>query len=118
MQLANLLDLKKAEEECTTYVPIAMVMQTFSGGRDLAEGLGQIQIMDYNDKRPLRSSLCVSIVTGIPSRGYFAMARQIGYSIGPTAADEFTFWLDQMKQLRAQLSPAAVKTGQKLGILP
>ena len=117
-QLALLLELKANETQSTTYVPVAKALGTFSGGRELAEGLGQIQTIDHKNGEPFKSSLVVGVHTGVPGPGYFHMARSLGHKIGATPKDEFEFWLDQMEQLEAQLSPAAIKTGTYLGVLP
>lgn len=116
-KLDLLLTFAEEIKTSTTYVPVAKTLGVFSGGNDLAEALGEIQRIDDKAKRPFRSSLVVSVGTGVPGKGYFHMARSLGHTIGATPADEFLFWKSQMDAMGVLLSPVAVKTGKALGVL-
>jgi hypothetical protein len=53
----------------------------------------------YQAGEPLLSSLVVKTTTGLPGKGYFACARDLGYRIKDSDDDELAFWRDQIKRV-------------------
>lgn len=71
----------------------------FSGGTDLAETLGEIMKEDHDQGRPLSTALVVSVRTDLPGKGFFEYARNLGYQIPNTPADETSFARAQQQAL-------------------
>jgi len=116
-QVVTCVNLKKAEKQATTYVPVAQAAGTFSGGSELAEALGVTHSDDHQAGQPVRASLVCGKHTGIPGPGYFNMARQLGALKSTSAVDEFLHWKAHMDALGVALGPEARATGTALGLV-
>ena len=86
-----------ATRQQVTYIPLAAALGMFSGGRELAELLGEIMTEDYEAGRPLSPSVVVGNQTGVPGKGYYEMAKSLGYAVQP--GQEKAFWKNQMSAL-------------------
>jgi hypothetical protein len=102
----------------TTYVPVAKVAGTFSGGAELAQALGGTQKIDHAASAPVRASLVVGVNSGVPGPGYYEMAVQLG-ALKPNATDaeKFAYFKAQRDALGVPLNAKAVARGKHLGVL-
>ncbi len=82
-----------------TYVPLAQTLKMFSGSTALAEMLGAIMAEDHSHGRPLSCAIVVGVQSGKPGRGFFDMARRLGYQVGNTQQAEEAFWKSQLTAL-------------------
>lgn len=83
----------------TSYLAIAKATGTFSGGKELAEALGEIMREDVKEGRPLSCSVVVRTDTGRPGKGYFDCARDLGLNCPNDPAGEEAFWQAQITAL-------------------
>jgi hypothetical protein len=63
----------------------------------LAHFLGQISESEHFDGRPLLTALVVHKHDLWPGKGFFELARSLGYSV----VDETAFWSDQVEKLKS-----------------
>ena len=101
MQIRAILDYAVHSGEFVHYLPLAKSLHVFSGGKELAIVLGMIMKDDHAAGLPLSCALIRSSVTGMPGKGFFAMARQLGY----TYKDEYSFWASHCVALGVQPPP-------------
>jgi hypothetical protein len=95
----GILHFCRARGELVGYVDIAKALGMFSGGSELAGILGDIMTRCHLAGDPLLSSLVVKTTTGIPGKGYFTCARDLGYRIKDSDDDELAFWREQIKRV-------------------
>ena len=92
------------QQNFVTYYQMARPLGMFSGGTELASILGDLMAEDHQAGDPLISSAVVRsrLKPGIagPGRGYFTMARDLGYLVGTSPKDEFKFWAAQTARLQ------------------
>jgi hypothetical protein len=77
------------------YVPLAKALGLFSGGIDLATILGEIMEEDHKNGGPLTCSVLVGSQSGMPGKGFFEMAKKLGYQV----PDDQAFWKAQTQAL-------------------
>ncbi len=59
--------------------------------------LGQVGVGEWCAERPLLSAMAVQRAEGIPSKGFFDMARDIGELAGSDPDTELRFWLKEFE---------------------
>ena len=77
------------------YVALAKSLKLFSGGKQLAEALGDIMDEDHKAGRALTCALVVSSVSGCPGKGFFAKAQSLGHQF----TNDQAFWQAQCQAL-------------------
>lgn len=83
-----------------TYMEVARPLGMFSGGKELAVGLGRIMDQDAEAGRPLLCSGVVRRDTGLPGDGYFEhAANQHGMAIPSGPDGRLEFWARQIGQV-------------------
>ena len=65
-------------------------------GTPLAALLGQINVLEHEEGRPLISAVVVSKDTGEPGVGFWNLAEGVGFKIGDTIEQREAFWLDAL----------------------
>lgn len=77
------------------YVPLAKALGLFSGSGVLSSILGEIMEEDHAQGGPLTCSVVIGSRSGLPGKGFFEKARQLGYQV----TDEQAFWKAQTQAL-------------------
>ena len=77
------------------YVPLAKAVGMFSGGSELATILGEVMTEDHAKGGPLSCAVIVGSQTGMPGKGFFDMARSLGYQV----PNDQAFWKAQAQAL-------------------
>jgi len=77
------------------YVPLAKSLGLFSGGNCLATILGEIMEEDHKNGGPLMCAVLVGSQTGMPGKGFFEKAKQLGYQV----PNDQAFWKSQTQAL-------------------
>jgi hypothetical protein len=70
-------------------------------GTPLAALLGQINVLEHEEGRPLISAVVVSKDTGQPGVGFWNLAEAAGFKIGDTLEQREAFWLDELTACHA-----------------
>jgi hypothetical protein len=73
-------------------------------GTPLAALLGQINVLEREEGRPLISAVVVSKDTGQPGVGFWNLAQEMGSDIGDTPERREAFWLDALAACHAYWS--------------
>jgi hypothetical protein len=97
-----LAELVRASEYrgVTTYQDIALIMglplQGAFMGKEIGHMLGEISEDEVKAGRPMLSAVAVSVVSGRPGPGFFALAKQFG-RFGGESAEEEQFWRQELE---------------------
>lgn len=62
-------------------------------GAPLAGLLGQINVMEHDQNRPLLSAVVLSKETGVPGVGFWNISEQMGIDVGGTDEERDRFWV-------------------------
>jgi hypothetical protein len=84
-----------ATKTYVNYVPLAKAVGMFSGGTELATILGEIMQEDHKSGGPLTCSVIVGSQSGMPGKGFFDMARSLGFQV----PNDQAFWKSQTQAL-------------------
>ncbi len=116
-EVRGILKLAAHTKMAITYVPLAKMLGLFAGGSELAGLLGEIQEECYQNGTPILTSLVIKVNLGVPGPGYFSHLRSLGIEIGPSAKEEFEYWLGQMELLGVPLTQEALEWARSFGVV-
>jgi len=83
-----------------TYGDIASALQSTPRGAQLAQALAAITEADHKAGKPPSTAVVVNKHVGRPGSGFYVQCRQLGWPVGPSEADEETFWHECLKRLK------------------
>jgi hypothetical protein len=66
-------------------------------GTPLAGLLGQINVVENDQNRPLLSAVVLSKETGAPGVGFWNISEQMGIDVGRTTDERERFWLESLR---------------------
>lgn len=102
-----LIAAAKTHDEFVSYSEIITVAKLdYLTGDALSGELGRLfhdiikQDIAIDPERPMLSAVSISSTTMQPSKGFFALARDMGKLSSKEEKDELKFWLEELKRLR------------------
>ena len=81
------------------YRELGGIIECFAGSGIMNATLGHLMIANHEAKEPFFSAMVVSSDNGLPSAGFFDMAKIAGYPISSASPHDqkYNFWREQVK---------------------
>ena len=95
LQIRAVLEYAVQSGSFVNYLPLAKSLKIFSANKQIVQALMTLMEEDHKVGRPFICALVVNSTSGLPGKGFFDKAKDLGYQF----IDDRLFWKTQCNAL-------------------